>query len=49
MHEAVEPDEELPELLLELLEDELMELLDPPPPHDARKAAAPPEASHVSI
>jgi len=45
-----ELDAELEELLLDELDDELPEpLLDPLPPQAARKAAVPPEASHVSI
>ena len=57
MHALVELEEELLDELL--LEDELEELEDEllvllllslePPPQDARKAAAPPEASQVNI
>ena len=43
-------EDELEELLLDELDDELPEpLLEPLPPQAARKAAVPPEASHVSI
>ena len=52
MHALVELEEELLDVLLEdELEDELLVLLLSlePPPQDARKAAAPPEASQVNI